>query len=139
MFEIFEREPVLRFDVPQGVSAARIVSTFSGPVADRQFIFTVRHIDVEFSDDREIGGLHWSTNLDCSFEYVERMQQNAQSLGKKFDLRSTGSRLEIACVRWNKNTGNPDVEITSLALELFLEERSFPSPFKQLLVPGRVV
>lgn len=139
MFEIFKREPVMQFDIPQGVSAARIVSTFNGVVADRQFIFTVKQIGVHPEADRKIGDLHWSSSLDCSFEYVDSIQEDTQSLGKKFALPSTGLLLEISCIKWKQVTAHTDANITSLALELFSEEYNFPYPFKQLIIPGEVV
>lgn len=139
MFEILEREPVMQFDVPPGASAARIISTFNGVVADRQYIFTVKQIGTESEDVRKIKDLHWSSSLDCSFEYVENIQQDTHSLGKKFGLPATGSLLEISCIKWKQVTVHSNVSITSLALQLFSEEYDLPNPFKQLIIPGRVV
>lgn len=139
MFEVIDREPVMQFDIPQDASKARIISSFNGNVTDRQFIFTVKRVGAQYADNQKFEDLNWSSSLNSSFEYVLQIPVNTIFLGKTFALEPGIETLEISCIEWKKPTGTSHVSVTSLALELFSEEWDFPVPFKQLIVPGRII
>ncbi|MGP5043842.1 hypothetical protein ACTXJR_07415 [Glutamicibacter ardleyensis] len=139
MFEVIDREPVVQFDIPQDASKARIISSFSGSVTDRQFIFTVKRVGAQYADNQKFEELNWSSSLKSSFEYVQQIPVNTTFLGKSFSLEPGIETLEISCIEWKKPTGTAGVSVTSLALELFSKEWDFPVPFKQLMIPGRII
>ena len=139
MFEVIDREPVMHFDIPQDASKARIISSFGGSVTDRQFIFTVKRVGAQYTDNQKFEELNWSSSLNSSFEYVPQIQVNTTFFGKIFALEPGTKALEISCIEWKKPTGTSGVSVTSLALELFSKEWDIPVPFKQLMIPGRII
>lgn len=139
MFEVIGREPVMQFDIPHDASEARIISSFSGNVADRQFIFAVKRVGAQYTDDQKFEKLNWSSSLNSSFEYVEKIQAHTAFFGKVFSLKPGIKTLEISCIEWKKTAETSAISVTSLALELFSKEWEFPIPFKQLIVPGRII
>ncbi|WP_146113398.1 MULTISPECIES: hypothetical protein [unclassified Arthrobacter] len=139
MFETFDYEPVIHFDIPQDVSEARIISSFSGKITERQYIFTVKRVGEQGTDVHEFEELNWSSSLNSSFEYVSQLEAEATSLGKVFRLSPGIGTLEISCVEWKKPTVTSAVSITSLSLELFSRAWNYPAPFTRLIIPGRTI
>ncbi|MHA6967381.1 hypothetical protein ACX5K5_06755 [Glutamicibacter bergerei] len=139
MFKVIDREPVMQFDIPQDATRARIISSFSGNVADRQFIFTVKRVGAQYTDDQKFEELNWSSSLNSSFEYVHQIQVDATFFGKTFALDPAIKTLEVSCIEWKKLAGISAVNVTSMALELFSREWDLPVPFKQFVVPGRII